>query len=194
MFHDLATIFEDDDRIDPLNTPWVYYFFKADRNSKNWYENMKTVLSVDSVQDFWNVFGHLRPPSQLSYGCDYYMFRKGIQPMWEDESNKAGGMWSIPIHKSERDSHLNYVWQEVLLLLIGELFDASDEVCGASINVRGQFDKITIWTRDAKNLQANKEIGLKIREICGSKFKLEYFSHANNQIKASSSPKPLLVL
>lgn len=47
-----------------------------------------------------------------------------------------------------------------LLCLVGESFDeASDDVCGAVVNVRPKGDKIAIWTSNCQNRDAIMTIG-----------------------------------
>ena len=78
-------------------------------------------------------------------GCDYSLFKDGIEPMWEDEKNKRGGRWLITLNKQQRRSDLHRFWLETLLCLIGESFDDySDDVCGAVVAVRAKGDKIAI--------------------------------------------------
>ena len=79
-------------------------------------------------------------------GCDYSLFKDGIEPMWEDEKNKRGGRWLITLNKQQRRSDLDRFWLETLLCLIGESFDDySDDVCGVVVNIRANGDKT--WTR-----------------------------------------------
>lgn len=35
------------------------------------------------VEDFWILYDHTMRPSEVSYPCDYHLFRKGVKPMWE---------------------------------------------------------------------------------------------------------------
>lgn len=47
-----------------------------------------------------------------------------------------------------------------LLCLVGESFDeASDDVCGAVVNVRPKGDKLAIWTSNCQNRDAIMTIG-----------------------------------
>lgn len=47
-----------------------------------------------------------------------------------------------------------------LLCLVGETFDeASDDVCGAVVNVRPKGDKLAIWTSNCQNRDAIMTIG-----------------------------------
>lgn len=55
-------------------------------------------------------------------------------------------------------SFLSRVFQ--LLCLVGESFDeASEDVCGAVVNVRPKGDKIAIWTSNCQNREAIMTIG-----------------------------------
>ena len=47
-----------------------------------------------------------------------------------------------------------------LLCLIGETFEEfSENVCGATVNIRNKGDKLGVWTSDAGNPEANVRIG-----------------------------------
>ena len=39
------------------------------------------------AEAFWNVVVSLRPVEKLPSGSTLYLFKKGIQPMWEDPQN-----------------------------------------------------------------------------------------------------------
>jgi len=151
----------------PLKNKWAMWYFKNDK-SKDWKENQRVLLSFDTIEDFWALYNHLTLPSNLASGCDFSMFKEGIQPMWEDASNVDGGRWLINSVKQHRQQVLDRLWLETLLCLIGEIFeDASDEVCGTVINVRQKGDKLAIWTRNAEDQTNNMIIGKGLRENLG---------------------------
>lgn len=55
---------------------------------------------------------------------------------------------------------LLYVVCFQLLCLIGEGFDEhSEDICGATVNIRTKGDKLGLWTRDAQKIEATKKIG-----------------------------------
>lgn len=62
--------------------------------------------------------------------------------MWEDDANKRGGRWLINLDKKQRTVDLDRFWLDVILCMIGEAFENSDDVCGAVVNIRGKGDKI----------------------------------------------------
>ncbi|XP_067852452.1 eukaryotic translation initiation factor 4E-1A-like isoform X2 [Heptranchias perlo] len=144
----------------PLQNRWTLWFFKNDK-SKPWQANLRLVTKFDTVEDFWALYNYIQLASRLMSGCDYSLFKDGIEPMWEDNRNKCGGRWLITLSKYQRMFELDQFWLETLLCLIGEAFDDySDDVCGAVINVRSKGDKIAIWTTDTENEEAVLYIGM----------------------------------
>lgn len=178
-----------------LEDVWNLYFFKMDKQ-KQWIDNMHKIYSIDSIESFWGIMHHLKSVCDLQYGCDYYFFRKDIEPMWEHSKNKNGGMWVISSHKSKRNSELNLLWIEVLMFLIGENMDVDDseQICGAAINIRGNYDKISVWTTDSRNSEANTRIGMELKSILNLNHRIEYISHSDNQSKNNLPAKPTLTI
>uniref|UniRef100_A0A182SAH8 eIF-4F 25 kDa subunit n=1 Tax=Anopheles maculatus TaxID=74869 RepID=A0A182SAH8_9DIPT len=121
----------------PLQHTWTLWYLEADR-SKAWTDSMNEVTSFSTVEDFWSLYNHIRGPSEIKVGGDYMLFKSHIRPMWEDESNKHGGRWTLTIHKNLSDKY----WLDTVLCLIGEAFECSDQICGAIVNVRQRIDKI----------------------------------------------------
>ena len=156
---------------------------------------------------------HIKAASELSAGCDYSLFKTGIKPMWEDPRNHDGGRWLISLDKKQRNSELDSYWLEVvslflykfqsivdfhlfisskILCLIGEAFDeASDDVCGAVVNIRPKGDKLSIWTSNCKNRDGIMKIGQKLKERLGipAKSTIVYEAHRDTMIKSGSVAK-----
>ena len=57
------------------------------------------VSTFDTVEDFWALYNHIQTPSGLNHGSDYYLFKEGIKPMWEDPQNVDGGRWLMVVDK-----------------------------------------------------------------------------------------------
>ena len=148
----------------PLHNEWSWWFFKNDKGH-DWKDNLKFITTFGSVEDFWAVYNHIQPVSSLPTGCDYSLFKKGIEPMWEDTANRKGGRWLLQTEKKQRPM-LDHYWMEMLLLLVGEtLGDDADEVCGIVVQVRTKADKLAIWTRNAQNKDVILRIGQKFKEV-----------------------------
>lgn len=174
----------------PLQNTWTLWYLEQD-HSKSWEDMQNEITSFDTVEDFWSLYNHIKPPSEIKPGSDYSLFKKGIRPMWEDAANKQGGRWIININKSSKPE-LDNLWLDVLLCLIGEAFDHSEEICGAVVNVRPRIHKISIWTADANNEEAAVEIGRKLRESLHlGRQNLQYQMHKDTMVKQGSTIKSI---
>jgi len=175
----------------PLQNTWSLWFFKNDK-SKTWAANLRKITNFDSVEDFWGIYNHLQVASKLGIGCDYSLFKEGIQPMWEDTKNRCGGRWLVNLSKSQRQTELDRLWLETLLCLIGEAFgEDSDHVCGAVVQLRGKGDKLAVWTNEADNAESVVKIGKSFKErlTLPPKFPLIYEKHMDTANKTGSQTK-----
>lgn len=168
----------------PLENSWSFHFYKNDK-AKLWKENVKFITTVDFVEDFWGVYNHLQLVSKLNPGCDYMFFKKDIPPMWEDPQNCDGGRWTLSLEKKFRNSSLDIYWLNTLLALIGDQFcEESSHVNGVWVNVRSKGDRLSLWTKTAKNAEVQMKIGRKFRDILGLKEgMLSYEEHDENNKK-----------
>ncbi|KAH8242100.1 hypothetical protein KR026_002169 [Drosophila bipectinata] len=172
----------------PLEHTWTLWYLENDR-TKSWEDMQNEITSFDMVEDFWSLYNHIKPPSDIMIGSDYSLFKKGIQPMWEDEANKFGGRWVINMGRGPKWD-VDRTWLDVLLILIGEAFDHGEEVCGAVINLRGKSNKISIWTANGHNEPAVMEIGMKLRDLLAlPPYQLQYQLHKDSMSKQGSVVK-----
>ncbi|KAH9360349.1 hypothetical protein HPB48_003544 [Haemaphysalis longicornis] len=163
----------------PLKHRWSLWFCREDEH-RSGEENMMEVTSFQTLDDFWALQQYIEPASNLRQGCDYALFRYGIEPSWKDSRNMDGGHWLFAVDRSQRN--LDNDWLEVLLCLIAEEFgEHSGDVCGAVVQVCSKADKIAVWTTDSSREVANLVIGRTLKE----KLKLRprhvipYRSHAD---------------
>nr|QBH73394.1 eukaryotic translation initiation factor 4e [Essigella californica] len=174
----------------PLENRWTLWFYE--NKSKNWEENIKEVASFDTVEDFWCLFNHIKPPSHLSLHCDYNYFKNGIKPMWEDDKNTAGGRWLLQLPPAKNCPQVDEYWKNLIMSIIGEVYEHSCEINGAIVNVRSKGTKIAIWTSNASKENGDNiiAIGKKIKEVLGAQHeKLVYESHADTANKHGSYAK-----
>uniref|UniRef100_A0A0W0G2F4 Putative translation initiation factor eIF4e n=1 Tax=Moniliophthora roreri TaxID=221103 RepID=A0A0W0G2F4_MONRR len=169
--------------------------------AQGWMEDIKRVISFDSVEEFWGrvpcirvsvvnellmcacrLYNNIVPPSQLPQKANYYLFKEGIIPAWEDEANKNGGKWSIQLPKDKNRGNVDKMWLYTMLAAIGETFDPSlttadpssppptSLITGVIVSTRPQFYRLSIWTRLAPGI--SDEDGLRERiESVGRHFK-----------------------
>ncbi|KAL9978919.1 hypothetical protein ACROYT_G016503 [Oculina patagonica] len=180
----------------PLQNKWALWFFKNDK-AKSWKANLRLVTSFDTVEDFWGVYNHIQAASRLQSGCDYSLFKEGIEPMWEDERNRKGGRWLVNTQKNFRQQELDRLWTETMMLLVGEMFgEYSDSVCGAVVQIRTKGDKLAIWTNNATDQDANLSIGRKFKERLNlpPKLVIGYQAHEDTMSKTGSTTKSMFSL
>ncbi|KAK3988608.1 translation initiation factor eIF 4e-like domain-containing protein [Cladorrhinum sp. PSN332] len=142
----------------PLRNNFVFWFRPPISKVNGFIEYEKTlhpIASVETVEQFFAVYQHLKRPSDLPLVSDYHLFKKGVRPIWEDDENKAGGKWVVRLRKGVSDRY----WEDLLLAIIGDQFgEAGEQVCGAVLSVRSGEDILSIWTR------ASGQPVLKVRE------------------------------
>lgn len=153
-----------------LQTSWSLWLY-TNNKAKSWEDNLQHVISFKSVEEFWAVYNHIELASRLQAGLDYALFRSGTRPAWEDTANKTGGRWIVSLNsRNFRKTHLDRLWLEVMLLIIGEDFNSVEEsslVVGAVVSIRFKDDRIAIWTTDASQSDNQKAIGTQIKKRLG---------------------------
>ncbi|EDW98360.1 eukaryotic translation initiation factor 4E1 [Drosophila yakuba] len=176
-----------------LQNTWTLWRVDHDPK-KSWEDILYEVGSFNTVEDFWIQYYSTDPPSKLKIDCDYMLFKKGIRPMWEDLPNKHGGRWTYIVHK-EAKSELDTIWLDVLLCLIGEACDHCDQICGALVRIRKSISKVSVWTKNCEDNEANMEIGQKLCELVSvsSKKIITFKSHRQLKPQLKRTP-PIFVL
>jgi len=175
----------------PLQNSWTLWFFKNDK-AKSWEANQREIITFNTVEDFWALYNHIELASRLAAGCDYSLFKEGIRPMWEDDSNKRGGRWLINLDKKQRGTCLDNFWLEVVLCLIGETFESESVIVnGAVVNVRPRGDKLSMWLCEAKPQDSVVRIGQKLKKRLGieEKVTIGYEVHSDTMSKQGSTAK-----
>ncbi|KAF8237795.1 translation initiation factor eIF4e [Tricholoma matsutake] len=216
----IRTVFSDPTNFNvkhPLYSPWTLWFDSPATKGRNlpqtpisafpqtpvpqtpgiaaaqgWMEDIKRVISFDSVEEFWGLYNNIIPPSQLPQKANYYLFKEGIIPAWEDEANKNGGKWSIQLPKDKNRANVDKMWLYTMLAAIGETFDPSPVVTdgtgsppkslitGVIVSTRPQFYRLSIWTRVAPS--GSEDDGLRERiEGVGKHFKNNVLGYAEGQ-------------
>ena len=104
---------------------------------------VKKIHEFDTVEDFWDIFQHLRKPDSCKPGIEFMMFKEPIKPMWEDENNKNGGKISIKLRKQ----YTTIIWEEMIFALIGGILpkEMKEEINGIVVTSRKEFNTLQIW-------------------------------------------------
>lgn len=212
-FDQVRTVFSDPNNFNvkhPLYSSWTLWFDSPSTKGRNlpatpatpipptpgghgggWMDDIKKVISFDSVEEFWGLYNNIVPPSQLPPKANYYLFKEGIIPAWEDDANKHGGKWSIQFPKEKNRGNIDKMWLYTMLAAIGETFDpalskdSSEQtlITGVIVSSRPQFYRLSIWTRLAPSFSSTAEDNaLKERiESIGKTFKMGVLGYNENQ-------------
>jgi len=139
----------------PLKHGWSLWYDAQMKDGRKpqvgqWGEGIKEIFAFQTVEDFWRMYNNVAPPSQIPMGCTYNLFKKGIEPKWEDLSNSSGGKWTLIIAKKNSSvKEVDKLWLWMVLACIGEIIDEDDQICGCVVNVRKQQDKLCLWTKES---------------------------------------------
>ncbi|CAM9944849.1 unnamed protein product [Ascophyllum nodosum] len=135
----------------PLQHRWALWYdnSKLKAATETWEENLKHIMAFDTVEDFWALFNNVKPPSMLTMNSNYSVFKEGVKPMWEDNTNCQGGK-SVLTLKGEDMGQLDQWWLRAVLAAIGEILedpDSEPEVCGLVVSLRKNQHRIALWTK-----------------------------------------------
>ena len=119
---------------------------------KEFFEKIIKIADVSNVTEFWEVFQHLKKPSQCPIGTDYHIFKKGIIPMWEDDNNKNGGKLSVLLTWK----FANVIWEEVTFNLAKGLLPHFEYINGIVISMRPKFVVLSFWIKTNNNTIVEK--------------------------------------
>lgn len=165
-------------KLSESHTFWVTYFKKSkDKQLEEFEDNLMSIAKIDTVEDFWTVYEHMKRPSVLPRGCEFFLFRSGIKPLWEDTANIGGGRFYISMKKS---SVTNKIWED---LQIGFLLTDStfDKLNGIVLNVRQAEIFLSIWTKSLQpeELERYREWVRKTLDFPSEQV-IDYKQHPNN--------------
>jgi translation initiation factor 4E len=216
----IRTVFSDSTNFNvkhPLYSPWTLWFDSPATKGRNmpqtpisafpqtplpqtpgvaaaqgWMEDIKRVITFDSVEEFWGLYNNIVPPSQLPQKANYYLFKEGIIPAWEDDANKNGGKWSIQLPREKNRNNVDKMWLYTMLAAIGETFDPTltnadpsgpppqSLITGVIVSTRPQFYRLSIWTRLAPSSPEDDKLRDRIEGV-GKHFKLSVLGYSEGQ-------------
>jgi translation initiation factor 4E len=111
-------------------------------------DDRRRFVSSFSRASFWRVFNNVKPASSIGVGSNYSLFRKGIEPAWEDPQNVSGGKFVLTLQKKgNKSERIDEYWLQTVLALVGETMDETgDQINGAVVSIRRSNDRLALWT------------------------------------------------
>jgi len=143
----------------PLPSSWTFWFFRASP-SLSWEDNQTKLASINTIEDFWQVFNLLKPASHLSPGQDYSLFRGGMFPDWSVGENWSGGRWILRLSEGRS---LDKAWLELLCMLLGEQLGARVNGCVASVRPGVGNNKLSVWLKDTTDMGEVVKVGRMVK-------------------------------
>ena len=129
-------------------TFWFTFFQKSkDKQMEEFEDNLRKISDFNTAEEFWGIYQHMKRPNTLPRGCEFFLFRKGIKPLWEDEANFGGGRLYLSMKK---DVITNKVWEDLQISMIisGDLLNF---LCGCVINIRTSEVFISVWIKECSD-------------------------------------------
>ena len=129
-----------------LNDSWTLYFH--DPYNEKWDKaSYITVGSVSTVAEYVQLEAILQ--ENLHKGM-FFLMRTHVFPLWDDEHNKHGGVFSLKILKT----NTHQVWKSIASKAVGETLikhredDLWSKVTGVSVSPKKHFCIVKIWISD----------------------------------------------
>ena len=155
-----------------LRNKFTIWFHKL--YDRNW--DLSSFLKVGNLSDvpsFWGFYNNL--PDVFS-GM-YFLMREDIVPLWENESNIAGGYISFKIDNKD----LQDAWLEIMMSYIGGYITNSTEnlsyINGISISPKKFYGIIKLWINSEENIITMDENKFVVNE----NFLKNDIKHFNNE-------------
>ena len=122
-------------------------------------DNLRKISDFNTAEEFWGIYQHMKRPNTLPRGCEFFLFRKGIKPLWEDEANFGGGRLFLSMKK---DVITNKVWEDLQISIIIAK-DYLQFLCGCVINIRTSEVFISVWIKECSD-EKREEIKLWLKK------------------------------
>lgn len=125
-------------------TLWTHLPHDTDWSLKS-YQKIMTFNTINEIVGLYKII-----PDDMIKNCMLFMMRDGINPIWEDEQNKAGGCFSYKIPNKS----IPKIWRSLSYQVVGESISQKEDVClninGITISPKKSFCIVKIWFKSCK--------------------------------------------
>lgn len=190
--------------VHPLQFSWSLWYSASGKKLtfSSYEQSLKKVATFRTVEEFWGVFNYIPQPSQIAPKADFFIFKEGIKPEWEDPMNESGGVWQVSFRRDPSagsDAPINDAWYHTVLAIIGDNFEAaeSDDIRGITFAVRNKEFRLALWTGTAEDKELQEAIGRSFRKFAtysGTVIKETISFTSNKDALVDSNAKPLYVV
>ena len=117
------------------------------QNEKEFFSKIIKISDASNINEFWEIYQHMKKPSECPVGTDFHVFKKGIVPMWEDNMNKDGGKLSVLLTYK----YSNLIWEEVTFDFCKGILPYYGYINGIVISMRQNFVVLSFWVKTKNN-------------------------------------------
>ena len=170
---------------------WLFDSTSTKKTDKaNFFEKIKKTLHISTLKDLAAFYGNFRKPKTMPNGCEVYLFKEGIKPLWEDKSNQNGGSFFLHIKKT----FANKIWENFLTSIVSEELEELKKVNGIIMRVLLLEVVFYIWTKDLTKAEERVMIQW-VKNTAGlsAKIKLEFKRHPKPNKEHETPEKPSVV-
>ena len=145
---------------------WCLWYLIPDRyqiRGNDWTNFLHMMTTFDTIDEMWATLNAVGRATSLPKGSRFYLFKKGVKPLWEDRANAGGKLVSIEhaILKAKKQKICDR-WIDLVLSVLGETISHSETVNGVEFTVRRGTYNICIWLGpcdDQITEQIQKDLG-----------------------------------
>ncbi|VBB18348.1 translation initiation factor eIF-4E [Yasminevirus sp. GU-2018] len=183
-----------------LNTCWDVWIHE--NSNPDWsLGSYKSIYEINSVGSMWR-FLHVLDNLDKNVR-QYYIMRKGITPIWEDNNNKQGAICSIMIDNMNRSStHARGdlgvdAFSAICILVLNESFVKNNQVInGLCYSIKSRSVLIKLWIKDYESNKTFREtlpmpILKNLDIILSNMDNGKGYSRSNGKSKISVQLKPI---
>lgn len=133
-----------------LNSPWTVWIHKSGCKDDDWTESSYTNLfKIDNIGSFWRFFNNFHLFDKIKN--QLFIMRNKIKPIWEDNENRKGGIYSLKFDYSSARGKVD-IGTEIMicisLLVMNEtLISNNNEINGISYSIKNKCVLIKIWCK-----------------------------------------------
>lgn len=143
------------------------------------------IKNFASVEQMWMNISILGKSKDVAVGTEYFVFKSGINPAWEDPFNTKGGRWIFKFIRKGNDdeefirTRTNLIWERLILrILTGTLVSKQEyndelieyilsDINGIVLSIRKDEDIISLWNSNMNRSRKFSNIPTR-RILCDS--------------------------
>jgi translation initiation factor 4E len=142
----------------------------ANEMSKETYEkDLRKICTLESPENLMYLMCHLRDFTTIHKPFCINVFKEGIEPVWEDESNMNGCNWSLIL---KREVAQRYFERLLCHLCLGH-FKTFDPTGIVGIHKDSRF-KLSVWSRSVPGPEKYGEVMAELKRVLEIDFPITF--------------------